>query len=176
MTHKILVVNDNDQPIGEFSKEEVWEKGLLHRIVRIMVEDEEGRILLQKRSMQVDTFPGCWDHSAAGHVDAGEDYEEAAKRELHEELGISNATLHKIAVYRTSNTFNGRKLNRFNALYKATIDASQPLNLQESEVGEAKWFTLDEVKELVAEQPDNVTDGLAQVISDYYAKETQGEH
>src|SRR6267378_4049705 len=133
MAHKILVVDENDKPIGEFSKDEVWQKGLLHRIVRIMVEDEQGRILLQKRSMDVDTFPGCWDHSAAGHVDAGEDYEEAAKRELQEELGISNATLYKVAVYRTNNIFNGRKLNRFNALYKATVNSKQPLNLQESE-------------------------------------------
>lgn len=165
---KIAIVDDNDNPIGESSKEEVWQKGLWHRIVRIMVEDEQGRILLQKRSMDVDTFPGCWDHSAAGHVDAGEDYEEAAKRELQEELGISNATLHKVAVYRTSNVFNGRKLNRFNALYKATIDSSQPLNLQESEVSEAEWFTPDEARKLIAEQRDSVTDGLTQVVTDYY--------
>lgn len=167
--YKILVVDENDKPIGEFSKDEVWQKGLLHRIVRIMVEDEEGRILLQKRSMEVETFPGCWDHSAAGHVDAGEDYEEAAKRELQEELDISDATLHKVAIYRTSNTFNGRKLNRFNALYKATVSSSQAIKPQESEVSEARWFTLDEVKKLIAEQPSGVTDGLSQVIGDYYA-------
>lgn len=165
---KIAIVDDNDNPIGESSKEEVWQQGLWHRIVRIMVEDEQGRILLQKRSMDVDTFPGCWDHSAAGHVDAGEDYEEAAERELQEELGISNATLQKVAVYRTKNVFNGRKLNRFNALYKATIDSTQTLNLQESEVSEAKWFTLNETKRLLAEQPDAITDGLTQVITDYY--------
>lgn len=167
---KIAVVDENDKPLGEFPQEEVWEKGLLHRIVRIMVEDEQGRILLQKRSMEVDTFPGCWDHSAAGHVDVGEDYEEAAKRELQEELGISNATLHKVAVYRTNNTFKGRKLNRFNALYKATIDSATALDLQESEVSDAKWFTLHEVKKLIAEQPNGVTDGLTQVVTDYYAK------
>lgn len=168
MPSKILVVDDNDQPIGEFSKEEVWQKGLRHRIVRIMVEDEQGRVLLQKRSKEVDTFPDCWDHSAAGHVDAGEDYEEAAKRELQEELGISGVILQKVALYPTNNIFNGRKLNRFNALYKATVSSSIPLTLQESEVSEAKWFTPNAAKKLVAEQPNNITDGLAQVITDYY--------
>jgi 16S rRNA (adenine1518-N6/adenine1519-N6)-dimethyltransferase len=168
MPSKILVVDDSDQPIGEFSKEEVWRNGLRHRIVRIMVEDEQGRILLQKLSKEMDTFPDCWDHSAAGHVDVGEDYEEAAKRELQEELGISGAILQKVSVYPTNNTFNGRKLNRFNALYKAVVTSSIPLKLQESEVSETKWFTLEEAKKLVAEQPNNVTDGLVQVITDYY--------
>lgn len=168
---KIAVVDENDNPVGEFPKEEVWQKGLLHRIVRIMIEDEQGRILLQKRSMDVDTFPGCWDHSAAGHVDVGEDYEQAAKRELQEELGISNAQLYTVAIYRTSNVFNGRKLNRFNALYRATIDNKQALNLQESEVSEVRWFTPDEARKLVVEQPNVVTDGLIQVITDYYTND-----
>ena len=47
---RLVVVGDNDQPIGEFSKDEVWKKRLRNRIVRIMVEDEQGCILLQKRS------------------------------------------------------------------------------------------------------------------------------
>lgn len=108
-----------------------------------------------------------WQFSSRA-VDAGEDYEEAAKRELQEELGISGATLQKVSVYSTNNIFNGRKLNRFNTLYKATISSSTPLKLQEGEVSETRWFTLDEAKKFVAEQPHNITDGLAQVITDYY--------
>lgn len=165
---KILVVDEHDTPIGEAPKEEVWQKGLFHRIVRIMLEDEQGRILLQRRSMQVESFPGYWDHSAAGHVDAGEDYDEAARRELQEELGVTDVTLHKVAIYRADTLFNGRPLHRFNALYKATINSAQPLKLQKSEVGEARWFTLDEIKQFISKQSDKVTDGLAQVIANYY--------
>jgi 16S rRNA (adenine1518-N6/adenine1519-N6)-dimethyltransferase len=165
----IFVVDEQDNPVGEFPKSEVWSKGLLHRIVRIMIEDEEGRILLQKRSKDMETFPDCWDHSAAGHVDAGEDYDQAAKRELQEELGLSGVGLKKIVTYRTNDEFNGRKLNRFNALYKAIVPSNQRFIPQESEVSELRWFTLDEVKQLLATQPDKVTEGLKQVIEDYYS-------
>ncbi|HTE22167.1 MAG TPA: hypothetical protein VK674_03935 [Candidatus Limnocylindria bacterium] len=66
MAHQqIVVVDENDQPVGVFPKEEVWAKGLSHRIVHIMLEDDQGNLLLQKRSMQMDTAPGCWDHAAA---------------------------------------------------------------------------------------------------------------
>ena len=68
MPANILVVTETDEPLQEFPKKQVWQKGLLHRIARVMLEDERHRILLQKRSLNVDVFPGCWDHSAAGHV------------------------------------------------------------------------------------------------------------
>ena len=46
-------------------------------------------VLLQKRSDNKDSFPGCYDISSAGHLPAGADYRESAVRELEEELGIA---------------------------------------------------------------------------------------
>jgi isopentenyldiphosphate isomerase len=61
--------------------------------VHVLVHDAEGRFFLQKRSAAKDTFPGCWDSSCSGHLDAGEDYTTAARRELGEELGWHDASL-----------------------------------------------------------------------------------
>ncbi len=47
------------------------------------------QVLMQKRSADKDSFPSCWDTSAAGHLDVGEDFDSAAVRELREELGVS---------------------------------------------------------------------------------------
>lgn len=167
MAFNILVVDENDQPVGVVPSEKVWKEGLAHRIVRIMLEDKDGRILLQKRSPKVDLFPNAWDHSAAGHVDEGETYEEAASRETEEEIGLKNISLEEVDYWRTYDVFNGRILNRFNKLYRARID-NPKLALQQSEVAAIKWFTLDEIKTLIKEQPDNVTDGLVDVINRYY--------
>jgi isopentenyl-diphosphate delta-isomerase len=52
------------------------------------VFDAAGRIFLQKRSMLKDLSPGLWDSSCSGHLDAGEDYDAAAVRELGEEIGV----------------------------------------------------------------------------------------
>jgi isopentenyl-diphosphate delta-isomerase len=170
MSSKIFVVDENDEPVGEFPEQEVWEHGLPHRIVRIMLEDEKHRILLQKRSMNMKTFPGYWDHSAAGHVEIGETYAQAAQRELSEELGLTGVKLQEVARYQTNTVYMGKKLHRFNALYKEVVSSSVPLTLQQSEVDEAKWFTLAEIRELIARTPAVVTGGLSRVITEFYGR------
>jgi isopentenyldiphosphate isomerase len=54
----------------------------------IIIFNDKGEILLQKRSMTKDLFPGMLGVSVGGHVNKGESYEEAAKRETEEELGV----------------------------------------------------------------------------------------
>ena len=82
------VVDEEDRVIGKASRREIHERELLHRSVHIFVFNPRGQLYLQKRALHKDQYPGCWDSSAAGHVDWGESYETAAKRELEEELGI----------------------------------------------------------------------------------------
>lgn len=82
------VVDASDRVVGVATRRDVHARGLLHRAVHILVFNGAGEILLQKRSMQKDRHPGEWDSSASGHVDAGETYGSAARRELREELGI----------------------------------------------------------------------------------------
>jgi 16S rRNA (adenine1518-N6/adenine1519-N6)-dimethyltransferase len=84
----IQIVDQNNNPTGSATKQEAWRGGLIHRVVRISILDPSGRLLAQKRSLHKEPFPGRWDNSAAGHVDAGETYEQAALRELREELGL----------------------------------------------------------------------------------------
>jgi isopentenyl-diphosphate delta-isomerase type 1 len=85
------VVNECDEVVSRATRREVHARGLLHRAVHVLVFDRAGRIFLQKRSMKKDMSPGLWDSSCSGHVDAGEDYDAAATRELGEELGVNAA-------------------------------------------------------------------------------------
>jgi isopentenyldiphosphate isomerase len=55
--------------------------------VHVLMFNSKGEIFLQKRSRKKDTFPGAWDSSAAGHLNAGEEYDACAHREVREELG-----------------------------------------------------------------------------------------
>jgi len=87
------VADEADNTIGQASRAEVHEKNLIHRAVHILAFNKKRDCLLQKRSHLKDRHPGVWDSSAAGHLDAGEDYETAARRELQEELGITNTPL-----------------------------------------------------------------------------------
>jgi isopentenyldiphosphate isomerase len=87
MYMNITFVDENDEIISYGSRETAIKDGIIHRIVRVLVFNSNGEILLQKRSEKVHV-PNKWDQSAAGHVDEGEDYTMAAKRELEEEMGI----------------------------------------------------------------------------------------
>lgn len=82
------VVNERDEPIRRATRREVHATGLWHRAVHVLVFDAQGRAFLQKRSMLKDLSPGLWDSSCSGHLDAGEDYDAAAVRELGEEIGV----------------------------------------------------------------------------------------
>jgi isopentenyldiphosphate isomerase len=85
------VVNERDEVVGRATRREVHARGWRHRAVHVLVFDQAGRIFLQKRSMLKDMSPGLWDSSCSGHVDAGEDYDAAAARELGEEIGVPGA-------------------------------------------------------------------------------------
>ena len=82
------VVDDKDNVVGSVPKGEIYEKKLNHRIVHILVFNKKGEIFLQKRAGTIKYLPNHWCTSAGGHAMAGETYEEAAKRELMEEINL----------------------------------------------------------------------------------------
>ncbi|MBL9201163.1 MAG: NUDIX domain-containing protein [Opitutaceae bacterium] len=82
------VVNERDEVVRRETRRVVHATGLWHRAVHVMVFDAAGRVFLQRRSMLKDLSPGLWDSSCSGHLDAGEDYDAAAGRELAEEIGV----------------------------------------------------------------------------------------
>lgn len=162
----IQIVDAEDKPIGVASMSEAQEKGLIHRIVRIMVENSDGKILLQKRANKM-TWPNCWDNSAAGHVDEGEDYLGAARRELFEEIGLDGQDLTEVGKYYSDAVYQGRILKRFNMVYKLVAEET-PSQLNPIEVTEVAWFTVENAKKLIKTSPELVTDGLHDVINRYY--------
>ena len=82
------VVDEHDRVLRQAPRREVHAQGWLHRAVHVLVFNRAGEVFLQKRSMRKDKSPGLWDSSCSGHLDAGEDYDQAAWRELQEEIGL----------------------------------------------------------------------------------------
>ena len=87
------IVDENGEPTGVVKeRSEVHRDGDLHRTSHVWIvrDNAEGGwdVLLQKRSKNKDSFPGCYDISSAGHIPAGDGYVASALRELEEELGI----------------------------------------------------------------------------------------
>src|SRR5204863_2743230 len=89
------VVDERDRPVGTSPRSQVHANNLLHRAIHVLIFNSQGDVFLQLRSRWKDRHPLKWDSSAAGHVNAGEKYDETARRELKEELAI-NVPLEKV--------------------------------------------------------------------------------
>ena len=79
-------VDDHDRVLGVTSHREAVREGWLHRVAVTVCHDERGRILVHRRSERVSRFPGLHEFVVGGAAHAGESYEQAAARELAEEL------------------------------------------------------------------------------------------
>jgi 16S rRNA (adenine1518-N6/adenine1519-N6)-dimethyltransferase len=88
-SEQLPVVDENDRIRRYASRSEVHGNNLRHRAVHIFIFNQAGETYLQRRSRSKDRHPLKWDSSAAGHVTAGETYDETALRELKEELGVA---------------------------------------------------------------------------------------
>ncbi|MFF7281416.1 NUDIX domain-containing protein [Streptomyces griseorubiginosus] len=81
-------VDGQDRVLGVVSRREAIREGWLHRVAVTVCRDDRGRILVHRRSEQVSRFPGLYEVEVGGAAHVGESYEQAAARELAEELGI----------------------------------------------------------------------------------------
>lgn len=93
MLEYLDIVDEKGNPTGEIVERAVAHaRGIRHRTAHLwLVRKRDGRVqvLLQKRSANKDSHPGCYDISSAGHIPAGDDYGVSAIRELKEELGVT---------------------------------------------------------------------------------------
>lgn len=167
MSERIVFVDENDVPIGAGTREEAWANGIYVRIVRAVIRDENGRILSQRRSKEKKSYPDRWTDSASGHVDEGDTYDTAIKRELIEELGI-NTDLNFVGKFASKDVTDNKIILEFNAIYEGFINSSVQLKLQKSEVSDTKWYELSELKRLMKDSPNLFTPGFRELVARYY--------
>lgn len=86
---KVILVDENDVPIGEMEKMEAHEKGVLHRAFSVFIFNENNELLLQKRALSKYHSGGLWSNSCCSHPRIDETVVEAGTRRLVEEMGFS---------------------------------------------------------------------------------------
>jgi 16S rRNA (adenine1518-N6/adenine1519-N6)-dimethyltransferase len=148
------VVDEQDQVTGQATRAEVHRRGLLHRAVHGFVFNRRGEIFLQKRSRLKDSCPGLWDSSAAGHLDAGEDYREAMRREFREELGIEVGEYEEIGRVAAGQETGWEHVRVFRARHDG------PLRFPCGEIEDGLWLPVAEVEAWTASCPADFAPGF----------------
>jgi 16S rRNA (adenine1518-N6/adenine1519-N6)-dimethyltransferase len=157
------VVDKNDRILRYARRSDVHGNNLRHRAVHILIFDQAGEVYLQQRSRWKDRHPLKWDSSAAGHVGAEESYEETARRELKEELGV-NVPLKKLLKLPAS----ARTEQEFVWLYRGEIRGSPIVNRSEIETG--AFFPPAIIDGWVAARPEDFAPGFMECWKAYREK------
>jgi 16S rRNA (adenine1518-N6/adenine1519-N6)-dimethyltransferase len=157
------VVDKNDRILRDASRCEVHANNLLHRAVHILIFNAAGEVYLQQRSRWKDRHPLKWDSSAAGHVGAAESYDETARRELMEELGVS-VPLKRISKLPASE----RTDQEFIWLYRGEVAGNLSPNRTEIETG--VFFPETVIDGWVEARPEDFASGFIECWEVYRQK------
>jgi len=150
------IVDPGGRIIGKASRREVHSNpDLIHRVVHLLVFNNKGELLLQKRSMNKDIAPGKWDTSVGGHVNSGEDIQKALKREAEEELGIGRCHAEFLYTYLFKNHRESELVSTFRTVHEGEF------RFDRREIESIRFWSINEIKE-------NLGNGI---LSNYFEKE-----
>jgi isopentenyldiphosphate isomerase len=168
MDELIDILTPEGKPTGKTAlKSEAHQNGWFHATVHIWLFTSDKKILLQKRALTKKVFPGLWDISVAGHIGAGEEILDSAKREVFEEIGLQldEKDFIKIGtrIHQVSHE-NGIQDNEHHHVFIAELKVPvEELRIQKEEVDAIKLFDLSVLK-----NTKNLENVLLSRFHDYY--------
>lgn len=147
----VTQVDKNNQVIGSISRGEAHEKqGVFYRTIYVLIKNDKGQILCQKRSPTKDLYPDCWDLSVGGHVNFGQSYKATAVRELKEELGLNVSDEDLIikgeVLVKLPNS--GEYFN----VFEYNLRPSETISTSEEEINDTRWMTIVDIKRSMQEK------------------------
>ena len=138
------LVNEEGKTIGKATRKECHSGSkMLHPVVHLHIFNDNGDLYLQKRSMRKDIQPGKWDTAVGGHIDYGESVEEALRREVREELGVTDFSPVLITSYIFESAIEKELVNTFRTVYNG------PFNPDPEELDGGRFWAIDEILESI---------------------------
>ncbi|MBL7725327.1 MAG: isopentenyl-diphosphate Delta-isomerase [Chitinophagaceae bacterium] len=152
---KVILVDEQDNPIGSCEKLEAHRKGLLHRAFSVFIFNSKGEMLLQKRAIDKYHSGGLWTNACCSHPAEGEETVSAAHRRLQEEMGF-DTRIEKVFdfVYRSSFE-NGLTEYEFDHVFAGEYNGGVDFN--KTEVMGFCYKSIDEIEELLHSYPQHYT-------------------
>lgn len=163
MSEYLKIFDENNNDLGKIEeRKKVHELGLWHREIQVWIVNENGEVLIQRRAAQKKLGANKWSLTA-GHVPSNESLVEGALREVEEEVGIKNITaddLKFFTIIKTSSAYPERNVINNHYKYCYVLRTNYKINefiLQEEEVSEVKYVTIEYLKNLTDEEKEEYT-------------------
>jgi isopentenyl-diphosphate Delta-isomerase len=159
----VVLVDENDRALGSAPKLEVHQRGLLHRAVSLLLRDDRGRFLLQRRAGAKYHSGGLWSNTCCGHPRPGESVESAARRRLRAEMGILECKVRRVSsfLYRAA---VGNGLVEHEIDHVVVGEWNGEPTPDPSEVSEWRWASEPALHADLALHPGRYTPWLAGVL------------
>ena len=143
---KFPIVDENGTVIGSATRGECHSGSkLLHPVVHLHVFNSQGEIFLQRRPEWKDIQPGKWDTAVGGHIDYGETPEEALRREVREELGITDFKPEFVGKY----VFESKRERELVYVHRTVYDGEIRPSADELDGG--RFWSIQEIREAMGQ-------------------------
>jgi isopentenyl-diphosphate delta-isomerase len=152
---QVILVNEQDEPLGTMEKLEAHRKGVLHRAFSIFIFNSKGEMLLQQRAFSKYHSGGLWTNACCSHPAPGEDVAAAANRRLKEEMGF-DVPVNKIFDFVYSAEFeNGLTEYEFDHVFAGEYEGL--INFNPEEVNDYCYKTVKEIRQTIQSHPKKYT-------------------
>ncbi|WMI65890.1 isopentenyl-diphosphate Delta-isomerase [Aestuariibaculum sp. YM273] len=163
---QVILVNENDEPIGLMPKMEAHEKALLHRAFSVFIFNDKKELMIQQRAAHKYHSPLLWTNTCCSHQRQGESNIEAGKRRLQEEMGFVAELKETTSFIYKAPFDNGLTEHEFDHIMVGYFN-DEP-NINPDEVADWKWMSLEAVKEDIAQQPGIYTEWFKIIFDKFY--------
>lgn len=152
---QVILVNENDEPVGVMDKMEAHEKGLLHRAFSVFIFDTKGRMLLQQRAGEKYHGAYLWTNACCSHPYPGETIETAAQRRLKEELGFDTGIQEIFSFTYHAAVENGLTEHEYDHVFAGIYEG--PVEANKNEVAAFRYEEMSEIKSGIQNHPQVFT-------------------
>ena len=160
------LVDKNDKVIGKMKRSEIYVKDLSNfRTINVFLINSKGQIWIPRRTVTKRVFPLCLDMSVGGHVESGETYDQAFKREVKEELNIATDSVDYHILGKV--TPDEDNISCFSTVYE--IKSDEIPNYNKDDLTEYFWLTPTEIINKI-NQGDKAKSDLPKLVRIFYLK------
>lgn len=153
--NKLILVDEQDVPLGTVEKMEAHEKALLHRAFSVFIFNNKGEMLLQQRAISKYHSGGLWTNACCSHPYFGEDTLAAAEKRLQEEMGFTTPLTKAFEFIYKAPFENGLTEHEYDHVFTGTYDGE--ILPDKTEVANFCFKNLAEIKTMLQQNPEQYT-------------------